>query len=140
MLSWQFQKIKQWMSSHNNDILVAALIFLTGLGSFGLGRLSVVWQDKESIQFSAVNQAGIILSNSESAMREVAVQQTGATQKSVLPIADGAFVASKSGAAYHYPWCSGASRIKEENKVWFDTTDEARAKGYRPAKNCPGLQ
>ena len=51
----------------------------------------------------------------------------------------GKFVASKSGSAYHYPWCPSALKIKEENKVWFETREEAEAKGYKPAANCPGL-
>jgi len=53
--------------------------------------------------------------------------------------AGGAFVASKTGEAYHFPWCSGVLRIKEENKVWFETREAAEAAGYRPAKNCKGL-
>jgi methylphosphotriester-DNA--protein-cysteine methyltransferase len=51
----------------------------------------------------------------------------------------GTYVASKSGSAYHFPWCSGAQRIKEENKVWFETKEEAELAGYRPASNCKGL-
>jgi methylphosphotriester-DNA--protein-cysteine methyltransferase len=52
----------------------------------------------------------------------------------------GSYVASKNGTKYHYPWCSGAKRIKDENKVWFDTVEQARAAGYTPAANCPGLE
>ncbi len=51
----------------------------------------------------------------------------------------GTFVGSRSGKAYHYPWCPGAKRIKEENKVWFHTKEEAVGKGYHPAANCEGL-
>jgi len=49
------------------------------------------------------------------------------------------FVASKNGSVYHYPWCPGAQQIKEENKIYFDSKEEAEKAGYRPAKNCPGL-
>jgi len=49
------------------------------------------------------------------------------------------YVVSKNGARYHYPWCSGAQSIKEENKIWFDTKEEAEAAGYTPAANCKGL-
>jgi hypothetical protein len=48
-------------------------------------------------------------------------------------------VASKSGTKVYYVWCSGVSRIKPENKVYFDTVEEALNKGYKPASNCPGL-
>lgn len=49
-------------------------------------------------------------------------------------------VASKNGEVYHYVWCSGAKRIKEENKIYFNSKEEAEKAGYRAAKNCPGLE
>lgn len=51
----------------------------------------------------------------------------------------GVYVGSKSGSKYHLPTCPGALRILPENKVWFSTKEEAIAKGYSPAANCPGL-
>lgn len=44
--------------------------------------------------------------------------------------------ASKSGSKYYYSWCK--SRVKEENRVFFDSSEEAREAGYEKAKNCPG--
>jgi len=51
----------------------------------------------------------------------------------------GVYVASRNGAKYYLPSCSGAGRIKEENKVWFQTETEAVNAGYTPASSCPGL-
>lgn len=48
----------------------------------------------------------------------------------------GIFVGSKNSNVYHLPKCASAERIKEENKVWFQSEEEARNKGYRPSKNC----
>ena len=48
----------------------------------------------------------------------------------------GAFVASKNGTKYYPVGCSGANRIKEENKVYFSTSKEAETAGYGPAANC----
>ncbi len=48
-------------------------------------------------------------------------------------------VASKSGTRVYYVWCTGVSRIKTENKVYFDTLEDALKKGYKPASNCPGM-
>lgn len=47
-------------------------------------------------------------------------------------------MASRSGTKYYYLWCSGVNRIKEENRVWFSTAEEARGAGYEKSKNCPG--
>lgn len=48
-------------------------------------------------------------------------------------------VASKSGTKYYRPECPGVDAISEENKVWFASSDLARAQGYEPADNCRGI-
>lgn len=45
-------------------------------------------------------------------------------------------VASKNSDKYHYPWCSGANRIKDENKIYFANPAQAEAAGYQLAGNC----
>lgn len=49
----------------------------------------------------------------------------------------GNFVASINGKAYYPANCAAAQRIKEENRIWFRSKEEAEADGYRPAQNCP---
>lgn len=49
------------------------------------------------------------------------------------------YVASKNGKVFHLPWCPGAKRIKEENKIWFSSKEEALALGLKPAANCDGI-
>lgn len=51
----------------------------------------------------------------------------------------GEYVASRNGTKYYLQSCGGAGRIKEENKVWFQSVEEAVSAGYTPASNCPGL-
>jgi hypothetical protein len=46
------------------------------------------------------------------------------------------FVASVSGTKYYLPHCSGVSRIKEGNKIWFSSREDAELSGYTPASNC----
>lgn len=124
-------KIKSWVKSNKNDLYVAFIIFLTAVGSFGLGRLSAILQEKTPIIFNAQNNAGQARINAEEVPRESAPDQRGT--------ATGKYVASKSGTSYHYPWCPSAAKIKEENKIWFDTKEEAESAGYKPAGNCEGL-
>ena len=45
-------------------------------------------------------------------------------------------VASKNGTKYYYLKCSGVNRIKNENKVYFDTFQDAEREGLELAKNC----
>ena len=47
--------------------------------------------------------------------------------------------ASKSGSKFYFSWCSGGNRIKNENKIYFKSVEEAQNRGYEIAKNCPGI-
>jgi hypothetical protein len=113
-----------------NDVFVILLILFVGSGSFALGRLSVGETSKtpitiENVQFGASvgSQEGLNLSNNVESVNQ-----------------GGEVVASKNGSKYHFPWCSGAQTMKEENKVWFASIADARSAGYEPAKNCKGLE
>ena len=47
------------------------------------------------------------------------------------------YIANKNSMAFHYPACSGAQAMKEENKVVFvGSREELIAKGYHPCQNC----
>ena len=77
---------------------------------------------------------------------ETAFEATGSTtkpsiiepQKTRVSIGNGAggVVVSKNGTKYHFPWCAGAGQIKEENKVWYKTEQDAISAGYSKAGNC----
>ena len=109
----------------NTHTYVALMILVVGVGSFGLGRLS-----QQPVVKAAV-------SIEEAYIPQVVAATT--TCEVGSPTQRGDFVASKNSDKYHYTWCSGAQRIKEENKVWFETREEAEAAGYTPASNCKGL-
>jgi hypothetical protein len=61
------------------------------------------------------------------------------TASSTSPVTEGAYVGSRKGTKYHLPWCAGAKTISEENKVWFQSKEEAASRGYTPAQNCKGI-
>lgn len=94
-------------------VRVSLIIVLVGLSSFAFGWL-------------AASQQG----------REVPV-----LEKTELRPGDqtGLYVASRHSDKFHFAWCAGAKRIVERNRIAFASEKEARAAGYTPAKNCPGL-
>lgn len=47
--------------------------------------------------------------------------------------ARGAFVASAKGEKYYHPDCAEVRRIKAENKIWFESEEEAKESGYEPS-------
>ena len=107
--------------------LIPIVILFVGLISFGLGRLSAISERKSPVEI--MNEVGLHSSNDGSSTSFIESSSASASL----------FVASKSGKKYHYPWCSGAQRIKESNKIWFNTKQEAEGAGYTPASNCKGL-
>ncbi len=139
MIPERLEKVKTWCADNKKDLFTAAFIFLVGLGSFGLGRLSVIWTEKEPI---TIDQIGEIDQSSGSAGLDknggAFIKPSDLSASSILSV-KGKYVASKSGAYYHFPWCAGALRIKDANKIWFQTKQEAESRGLKPASNCPGL-
>ena len=113
--SWQ--KIKNGLEDQLSEWGTIAIVVLVGLSSFGLGRLS----------------AG------EEARPVVSIRNAEFSAEALSMAPGGLIVASRSGSAYHYPWCPGAAAISQGNKVWFKSEEAARRAGYLPAKNCKGL-
>jgi len=48
----------------------------------------------------------------------------------------GQFVGSINSDVYHYLNCHYVKRIKEYNKIYFTSVEDAKAHGYRPCKVC----
>ena len=120
-----FKKIKLYEA----DLIISAVIILVAFSGFGLGRLSKIEENK--IPITIENSSANIISS----QNINATPQLGGVAAKL-----GGIVASKNGAKYYFPWCSGALRIKDENKIWFSSEDEAKKAGYSPAANCKGLK
>lgn len=115
-------------SKKHNTPLIVLIIIVVAVISFALGRLSVS-EGESQIEISRQGDQAAATTLSE--LSEI--DQERAVEESFV-------VASKNGTKYHYPWCSGANTISEENKIIFQTNTAARSAGYTPAKNCKGLK
>ncbi|MBI4086620.1 hypothetical protein HY416_01410 [Candidatus Kaiserbacteria bacterium] len=137
----------------DRGLFPALLLVTVGLVSFGLGRLSVetgpadrggsllsataAAEDGTSVATGRSGPAGGV---GEADTRESDIRTVGsADETSSSPASEKRYVGSKNGSKYHLPWCSGAARIAEENKIWFSSKEEAEAAGYTPAANCKGI-
>ena len=120
------EKIKGYIALYQQDIFVVLLVLVVGFLSFGLGFLACREANKEEVEIllpANLNVAAV----------------GGSVESKVNSSERGKYVGSINSDKYHLPWCSGAERINEANKVWFQTETEAKDKGYSPAGNCPGL-
>lgn len=110
---------------YEEKIFYPLLILCVAIISYCLGRISIIENKREPLLIIPPSATSSLLLPS-------GASGEGENQAALL-------VGSKNGNKYHFPWCSGASRISEANKVYFKSPEEAKAKGYTPASNCPGL-
>lgn len=127
------EKIKIWIGEgrgalESRDLYVVVLIILISAMSYGLGRLSKIQENRVPVQ---IENPGQVLGSSISNTANIgSLEQDDSSGK---------YVGSINSDKYHLPWCSGATRISDGNKVWFASKADAQAQGYVPAGNCPGL-
>lgn len=134
------EKIKSFMAKPRIlDYLEVGVILLVGIGSFGLGRLSVT----NNTNIDTVNNSGVVVL-SQNQRVQTTTQTKSISPSTVGQVSDsgtsntqgGAFVASRSGKKYYPVGCGSANRIKTENKVYFDTEEEAEARGLTRTETC----
>lgn len=101
---------------------IQIVIVLVALSSFALGRVSTQ-ETREVVTITPMP-----------------VQAAASASGAVVKQQSGLLVASVNGSKYHFPWCSGAQQIKDSNKLWFNSSEEAKASGYTAAANCKGLE
>ncbi len=136
--AYVFERIPDLLASRKvQDSILLGAVALLGVVAFGLGRLSAGEGRTPVALCTGFEQAEAREAQGTPPQVAASVAAVGA----VTPpsAARGAVVGSRSGTTYHLPWCSGAQRIKEENKVWFASREAAEAAGYHKAKNCKGL-
>lgn len=56
----------------------------------------------------------------------------------VVGAKEGKFVGSKEANVYHTPECPAVKKISKENKVYFQSEEEAKEAKFAPCKKCIG--
>jgi hypothetical protein len=139
------EKIKSFInetlqSDKGKDILIVIIIILVGIGCFELGRLSKSNDSRgikitttptdtssnidQGIQQSinpSVNQTANVLG-------AVGFQNSNSIKKT--------FFASSKGKKYYTISCSAGKTIKQENRIYFTTGEEAERAGYTLSSSC----
>ncbi len=123
-------KIKGLAYPDKSLILQAFIVILVAVGSFGLGRLT----------YSSPKSEKVAIINLDSTKGDkVTYYKKSSPTKEVAPTSNtttGVYVASKNGKLYYRVGCGASSRIKEENKIFFNTEQEARDAGLQGSDSC----
>ena len=109
------------------NLFLISLVVLISLFSYQLGRISGPKDEPIKIEGGSIQE----IFQPDSNIRI----NTDDANRGVERI-DFRVVVSKNSDKYHFLWCSGAERIKEENKVYFNSEEEAIKAGYTLAGNC----
>lgn len=141
------------MTSWKDKLFLIAVIVLVALIGFGLGRLSSKYQTAElNINSTIANTTDLdkIVSGAASKIVEKVNESnksnttdtTNTATAAVATVASDAIkiIGNKNSKIYHREDCPGALKMSESNKVFFNSVEEAKGAGYRPAGNCPGLE
>lgn len=132
---------KEKFKNREKDIFISILIILTGFLGFGIGRLSKIFENKTPVK---IQNSGSLINTANEFQNLKNNNEKNNALKEKMPFKtsgqnDKIYVASKKGTKYYFAWCDGVKRIKEENKIWFNTKEEAEKRGLAPAKNCKGI-
>ncbi|MCA9355861.1 hypothetical protein KC865_04945 [Candidatus Kaiserbacteria bacterium] len=122
-----YEKFKSLLSE--DAFFYSILILLVGIVSFGLGRRS--WETGGR-EIESHSLASVIITEAPADPSTSVVKEPAQPSITV--------VASRSGTKYHLLDCPGANQIKDDNKIFFDSVELAKAAGFQPAANCPGLK
>lgn len=121
----------------DDTVFYSIVVGLVALSAFGLGRLSVDNTVLKEGSLIVNTPASVIEANKD--IVSVISSSSTALVENTLETNKTQYVGSKNSDKYHLPWCSGAKRIADENKVYFNSKAEAEAAGYSPAANCKGI-
>jgi len=110
------------------DIFIVIFFIVSVIISFNLGRIS---EKEERTRITYERSL-----SPQKTLTEIK-KDTPATTKGVSQADfEKNIWGSRSGTKFYYAWCSGASRIKEENRVYYTSKEEAMLSGRTIASGC----
>lgn len=143
----KINEIRRFSQDNNEKIYHIFELCLIAAIFFGIGVLfaQTILYPKQDIKFAWDRE---IAEESLAALQPVKMQDllantTASTEKSTQTQSaklaqttrtTGEYVASKNGKTYYKATCS--NRIKEENKIYFQSESDAKKSGFTPSKTC----
>ena len=119
---------KEWIKKNSANIVLFGQFWLIALIFFGLGIVYTQNFIKEPPQVTITEPS----ENSVPVPTPATSAQPVKIKSMLAQI--GGLVASKNGETYYLTTCK--NNIKEENKIYFQTEEDAKKAGFRQAKNC----
>ncbi|MFA6324794.1 MAG: hypothetical protein WCX46_01025 [Candidatus Paceibacterota bacterium] len=129
------EKIKHFIESEKGkDILVVFIIILVGIASFELGRLSKE-NDSSGVKIEYIGQEANTIEGYNN-LKGAVFQDQEEMYKNKINSNSKNFFASSRGKKYYPVDCSAGKTIKDSNKVYFSTREEAEKAGFELSSSC----
>jgi len=130
--------IKGFWEKYGDNIVVFCIVLLAVGIAFLSGRLSVSGKDGLPVKIrSSVADMGI--PEDKGATNYIYATAENINDANIEKPRYGLYVASKNSKVYHLWNCPSVNRIKDDNKIWFDTVEEAEETGRIMANDCKSI-
>ncbi len=115
------------------DTLVSLIVVATGVSAFALGYYAGKDTASSSarVVFTESNKVAVLASAALAVDNESSVGDQATQNKTKTTV-----FGSKSGTKYYYSWCKTGNRVKLENRVYFESGEQAEKAGRTIAANC----
>lgn len=113
---------------------------LVAVSMYFIGNMTALESQSNEIQI--IYPDAIALDSNQSNKKAEASNINTEIQKDVISKSNsnqGQIIASKNGKRYYYKNCGGVNRIKTENRIYFETEQQAESKGLTLASGCKKL-
>lgn len=128
--------MKQKFVKHIEGLLLIMSAILIGGSAYLIGNMNALESNLSEIQ---VVYPDAIAIKSDTKVEEIKSTEMSSANNQEANLSTGKIVASKNGKRYYYPNCGGINRIKPENRIYFETKEQAEAKGLTLASGCKEL-
>jgi len=127
--------MKRFFAKYKRELGTTLCVLLVGSASFALGRISVLYH-QEPLHIADGAPIEQRIQESLARLQEGSAPSVSSSPADTATPPKGAFVASSGGTKYYPIDCKTAQRISEENRVYFQTAEDAEAAGYSLTTAC----
>lgn len=118
----------------HRDTLLSLIILFTGVSSFLVGKQSQIQnQNQPRIVFN-YGVGSVLKKENDTRLEGGTLDNT--EESAYISNTTGSIFASRNGKKYYYSGCKSGSRIKQANRVYYDTKEQAEATGKTLASGC----
>ena len=133
--------LERWWKDYGQTVLMILIVLLASVVSFKFGQISTYNDTKVNVtvrDIVNVNPAQEEANMAIEALKRQGVDVHKKIEKKKQGKEDCLFVASRNSKKYHTKDCKYGKKIKDSNLVCFESMEDAKSKGYVPAKGCLG--